>query len=96
MVACFELFAISKRLGEIRNVPDKPFGGMNIILAGDLAQLPPVTQGSALYQQGTIKKLQNYNMSIRDQENTIGLFDLAPNYHSCHFEAKHASTITIK
>ncbi|KJA13377.1 hypothetical protein HYPSUDRAFT_110311, partial [Hypholoma sublateritium FD-334 SS-4] len=44
-----------------------------IILAGDFAQLPPVIQGSALYQQGTVSKLQNFNMSLRDQENTIGL-----------------------
>ena len=32
MVACHELYAISSRLGQVRNVHDKPFGGINMIV----------------------------------------------------------------
>ena len=42
MVACHELHAISARLSDLTNTHDKPFGGINIIFAGDFAQLPPV------------------------------------------------------
>lgn len=48
MIACHELYAISARLSAISDIHDLPFGGFNIILAGDFAQLPP-TSGKALY-----------------------------------------------
>ena len=36
---------ISKRLQEIRNNFDKPFGGINVILAGDMGQIKPSNNG---------------------------------------------------
>ncbi|KAJ3826647.1 hypothetical protein F5880DRAFT_1475925, partial [Lentinula raphanica] len=42
MVSCLELYRISERLCKICNNPDIAFGGMNMIFAGDFAQLPPV------------------------------------------------------
>ncbi|KDR65414.1 hypothetical protein GALMADRAFT_81911, partial [Galerina marginata CBS 339.88] len=48
MLNCHELYAISSRLADLANVHDKPFGGMNMIFAGDFAQLPPVG-GERLY-----------------------------------------------
>jgi hypothetical protein len=70
MVACHELYAISSRLSQVENVHDLPYGGKNIILAGDFAQLPP-TQGKALYSN-SVDKIQSHKASVRDQENTIG------------------------
>jgi len=70
MVACHELFAISSRLAGIFNVHDMPFGGVNIILARDFAQLPPTT-GSPLYSSN-VAKTQDSHMSIFDQETFIG------------------------
>jgi len=70
MIACHELYAISSRLAAISNVHDKPYGGFNIILAGDFAQLPP-TSGAALYSNN-VSKVRNTSMSPREQENTIG------------------------
>jgi Helitron helicase-like domain at N-terminus/PIF1-like helicase len=70
MVACHELYAISARLSAITKVFDLPFGGMNVIFAGDFAQLPPTT-GVSLYNDSVTGCL-DVNMSVRQQENTIG------------------------
>jgi hypothetical protein len=35
------MYRISLRLSKILNVSDLPFGGMNMLFAGDFAQLPP-------------------------------------------------------
>jgi hypothetical protein len=70
MIACHELYSISARLAQITDVHDAPFGGMNVILAGDFPQLPPVF-GSNLYD-GNIENFVNARMSIRDQETVIG------------------------
>ena len=70
MVACHELYAISARLSAITKVFDLPFGGMNVIFAGDFAQLPPTT-GVSLYNNSVAGCL-DVNMSVRQQENTIG------------------------
>jgi hypothetical protein len=48
MVACHEMYKISSQLAKALSVFDLPFGGMNMIFAGDFAQLPPVG-GSSLY-----------------------------------------------
>jgi ATP-dependent DNA helicase PIF1 len=50
MIACHELYAISAHLSAISDIHTLPFGGFNMILAGDFAQLPP-TSGKALYYQ---------------------------------------------
>jgi hypothetical protein len=70
MIACHELYAISSQLSKVMNEHNKPFGGKNIILAGDFAQLPP-TNGSPLYSN-TVSKTQKNSLSKRDQESMIG------------------------
>ena len=70
MIACHELYKISARLAQIANVHDVPFGGFNVIFAGDFAQLPPVF-GSALYDQSMERHLDSH-MSVRTQETVIG------------------------
>ncbi len=51
VLSCVDLYKISARLATCLNKPELPFGGMNIIFAGDFAQLLPVIGGenSALY-----------------------------------------------
>ena len=70
MIACHELYAISSQLSKVTNEHNKPFGGKNIILAGDFAQLPP-TSGFPLYSN-IVSKDQKNCISKRDQESTIG------------------------
>jgi hypothetical protein len=70
MIACHELYSISARLAQITNMHDAPFGSMNIILAGDFAQLSPVF-GSPLYD-GKVERYINSRMSVREQETIIG------------------------
>lgn len=50
MVSCASLYAISERLARALNEPNEAFGGMNMIFAGDFAQLPPV-KANALYRK---------------------------------------------
>ena len=70
MIACHELYSISARLAQITGMHDAPFGGMNVVLAGDFAQLSPVF-GSPLYD-GNVEKYVNSRMSVRNQETVIG------------------------
>ena len=70
MIACHELYAISSQLSKVTNEHNKPFGGKNVILAGDFAQLPP-TNGFPLYSN-TVQIIQDNSMSKRNQESAIG------------------------
>ena len=61
MISCEFLLTISEKLSEAKG-SQEPFGGINIIFAGDFAQLPPVLQ-SRLYSDintkfavGTLRK----------------------------------------
>ncbi|KZP05531.1 hypothetical protein FIBSPDRAFT_700891, partial [Athelia psychrophila] len=53
------------------HMPEERFGGLNMIFAGDFAQLAPVT-GTPLYSRsvGTQKK---FKTSLKDQEEAIGM-----------------------
>ena len=70
MIACHELYAISSRLSLVTGVSDRPFGGLNVILAGDFAQLPPA-KGAPLYS-ASVSMVNTARQSIRDQSNTMG------------------------
>jgi hypothetical protein len=70
MIACHELYSISARLAQITGMHDVPFGGMNIVLAGDFAQLAPVF-GAPLYD-GHVHRFVDSKMSVRSQETVIG------------------------
>jgi PIF1-like helicase len=62
MLSCRDMYLISSRLARVMNNLDSPFGGMNMIFAGDFAQLPP------LYSCTVGKNAT----SLRDQEAAIG------------------------
>ena len=70
MVACHELYQISASLAKARNMTEVPFGGLNMIFAGDFAQLKPVF-GSPLYSQ-TVGTNIDAAMSVRSQQSAIG------------------------
>ena len=64
------MFKISSQLAKSTNEIEEPFGGMNMIFAGDFAQLKPV-MGAALYSTNVGTTLES-RMSINKQEETIG------------------------
>ena len=70
MVACHELYQISASLAKARNMTEAPFGGLNMIFAGDFAQLKPVF-GSPLYSQ-TVGTSIDAAMTVRSQQSSIG------------------------
>ncbi len=70
MLSCSDLYKISARLAMCTNNADLMFGGMNMIFAGDFAQLPPVigSENAALY------RLDNgmYATNKKGQEAALG------------------------
>ena len=70
MLSCHDMYRISVRLAKILNVADLPFGGMNMLFAGDFAQLPPAIgqEHTALYSRTVGSKSTN----LRDQEAAVG------------------------
>lgn len=70
MLNCRMLCAISARCCEAMGVFEQPFGGLNVILCGDFAQLPPV-KGYPLYSK-SVSLRQTPRQKVAEQENTIG------------------------
>jgi hypothetical protein len=70
MVSCHLLYKISAQLAKARNIVDVPFGGVNIIFAGDFAQLAPVG-GSALYSS-LVGTFVDASQTVRGQQSAIG------------------------
>jgi PIF1-like helicase len=56
MLSCHDMYNISAQLAKALNIFDVPFGGLNIIFAGDFAQLPPPMQSHPLYSEGVHSK----------------------------------------
>ncbi|EAU84997.2 hypothetical protein CC1G_04093 [Coprinopsis cinerea okayama7 len=70
MMSCYDMYRISRRLCDARNRADLPFGGINIIFAGDFAQLPPTT-GHSLYSR-KVSEYQTPRQNLSEQHNSIG------------------------
>ena len=45
MLSCHDMYRISAQLCKVMNEPSIPFGGLNMLFAGDFAQLPPPVGG---------------------------------------------------
>jgi hypothetical protein len=65
MLSCHDMYRISAQLCQVMNNPTTPFGGFNMVFAGDFAQLPPPLGGElvSLYScmighSGTTQKSQ--------------------------------------
>jgi Helitron helicase-like domain at N-terminus/PIF1-like helicase len=70
MLACHEMYKISSQLAKCLNIVDLPFGGINMIFAGDFAQLPPVG-GASLYSS-TVGTQVHAGLKPHFQEAAIG------------------------
>ncbi|KAJ3541028.1 hypothetical protein NMY22_g4056 [Coprinellus aureogranulatus] len=70
MLNCRQLCAISARCCDALGIYEQPFGGLNVILCGDFAQLPPA-KGYSLYSHA-VSLRQSPRQSVAEQENTIG------------------------
>jgi ATP-dependent DNA helicase PIF1 len=70
MLSCKDMYKISAKLALALSMPHLPFGGMNMIFAGDFGQLPPAIGGEsvALYSHS----IGQSPKSRSDQENAIG------------------------
>jgi hypothetical protein len=70
MLSCHDMYCISARLAKILNVTDQPFGGTNMLFAGDFAQLPPAIgqEHASLYSRTVGRNSTN----VRDQEAAVG------------------------
>ena len=73
MLSCHDLYKISAQLAKAFNEPNKPFGGINIVFAGDFAQLPPVGGGEAIsLYSGSIGTQIYLGLNHYGQESAIG------------------------
>ena len=71
MLDCLSLYKICERMCIAMKEENQPFGGINMIFAGDFAQLPPAVAGHPLYDhkvQSTIHTVK----ADREQQTSIG------------------------
>ncbi len=70
MMSCHDMYKISAQLAKALNAPHLLYGGINIIFAGDFAQLPPVG-GASLFSQ-TVGTQVHAGLKLAGQESAIG------------------------
>jgi PIF1-like helicase len=70
MLSCRDMYRISARMAKIFNETELPWGGLNMIFAGDFAQLPPAigNENASLYSRTVGGSSTNH----QDQEAAIG------------------------
>ena len=71
MISCHDLYKISSQLAKAYNKFEEPFGGFNMIFAGDFAQLPPAMNKPSLYSRNVHTQIQA-RMGVKQQEAVIG------------------------
>lgn len=69
MISCRDLYRISEQLCRALNTPEESFGGLNMILVGDFAQLPPAVGGEPTSLYGHIKYSPG---NVNKQKEVIG------------------------
>jgi hypothetical protein len=72
MLSSWNMFRISKRLEVALNVTDFPFGNMNMIFAGDFAQLPPAVGGDSVSLYSHTIGSSSATLTLRGQQATLG------------------------
>jgi hypothetical protein len=73
MLSCSDMYRICAQLAKSTGDPEQTFGGINMIFAGDFAQLPPVFggEGSSLYS-GSIGTQIHSGLHLEGQKCAIG------------------------
>ena len=71
MVSCHDMYKICAQLAKAFNTHEEPFGGINMIFAGDFAQLPPAMNAPPLYS-GSVGTQLHSRLSTKEQEAAIG------------------------
>ncbi|TFK53511.1 hypothetical protein OE88DRAFT_1626505, partial [Heliocybe sulcata] len=71
MVSCYDLYHICSQLCKGKGNNDDPFGGINMILCGDFAQLPPAMNRHPLYSS-IVGTKAGPRMSVMAQQTAIG------------------------
>ncbi len=71
MMSCQDMYCVSARLAVAKNNTHDPFGGVNMIFAGDFAQLPPAMNNAPLYS-GNVQNRVDGSTTIKGQEKAIG------------------------
>jgi len=72
MLSCHDMYKVSAQLAKAFNESNMPFGGINIVFAGDFAQLPPVGGEAISLYSGSIGTQIYSGMSHYGQESAIG------------------------
>lgn len=72
MLSCHDMYKVSAQLAKAFNESNKPFGGINIVFAGDFAQLPPVGGEAISLFSGSIGTQIFSGMTHYGQESAIG------------------------
>lgn len=70
MLSCRDLYRISGQLARVYNCPDRPFGGVNFIFAGDFGQLPPPIGGERVALYSRFAGMLSTN--LKSQEEAMG------------------------
>ncbi|KAJ7120560.1 hypothetical protein C8R43DRAFT_900591, partial [Mycena crocata] len=70
MVSCNDFQLIATQAAKARNLHEESFGGLNVVVAGDFAQLPPMT-GPSLYS-GAVNLSVADAGDIRNQNAVLG------------------------
>ena len=70
MLSCYDMYKISSHLAKAMNNDSVAFGGMNMIFAGDFAQLPPPMGGEnvSLYS----RTIGDISTKLRSQQEAMG------------------------
>ena len=70
MLSCHDMYKISAQLCKVMNEPTIPFGGLNMLFAGDFAQLPPPIGGEnvSLYSH----TVGAFGTKVKWQEEALG------------------------
>lgn len=72
MVSCESMYKISAKLALALGEPDLPFGGMNMVFAGDFAQLPPAGGNTLYSSDNSVSPIVHAKMLINEQKSSIG------------------------
>jgi hypothetical protein len=71
MVSCRDMYKICAQLAKAFAIHEEPFGGINVIFAGDFAQLPPPMKAPSLYS-GSVGTQVHAGLTVYGQEAAIG------------------------